>query len=234
LYTLVVKPDQTYDVLIDQKSVASGSILEHWNFLPPKEIPDPNVSKPEDWVDEAMIADPTDSKPADWDDVPEFIADPEAEKPEDWDDEEDGEWEAPTIPNPDYKGEWSPRMIENPAYKGEWVHPLIANPAYKEDNEIYAFDDFSFVGIDIWQVKAGSIFDNIIITDDLSEAEEHAAQTWGKLKTEEKKKADEAKEAAKKAEEEKETSEAADDLDDAKAAKLEALKKKQEHAHDDL
>jgi len=25
--------------------------------------------------------------------------------PEDWDEDFDGEWEAPTIPNPDYKGE---------------------------------------------------------------------------------------------------------------------------------
>lgn len=29
---------------------------------------------------------------------------------EDWDDEDDGEWEAPTIPNPEYKGEWKPKM----------------------------------------------------------------------------------------------------------------------------
>jgi calreticulin len=252
LYTLILKPDQTFDVQIDQKSVSSGSLLEGWNFLPPKEIPDPNVSKPEDWVDEAMIADPTDSKPADWDDVPEFIPDPDAEKPEDWDDEEDGEWEAPTIPNPDYKGEWSPKMIENPAYKGEWVHPMIPNPAYHEDNNIYAFNDFSFVGIDIWQVKAGSIFDNIIITDDVKEAEDHAARTWAKLKTEEKKKSDEDKEEKKKTADEerakrdaeiKADEDGADDDDDdlksddaakAKKEKLDALKKKQEHVHEDL
>lgn len=29
---------------------------------------------------------------------------------EDWDDEDDGEWEAPTIPNPEYKGEWKAKM----------------------------------------------------------------------------------------------------------------------------
>jgi hypothetical protein len=29
---------------------------------------------------------------------------------EDWDDEDDGEWEAPTVPNPEYKGEWKPKM----------------------------------------------------------------------------------------------------------------------------
>ena len=26
------------------------------------------------------------------------------------DDEDDGEWEPPTIPNPEYKGEWKPKM----------------------------------------------------------------------------------------------------------------------------
>merc|ERR1712156_880069 len=108
LYTLVIKPDQSYDVLIDQKSIGSGNLIDDFTFLPPKEIEDPDVSKPDDWVDEAMIADPEDKKPEDWDDVPEFIEDPEAEKPDDWDSEEDGEWEAPTMENPDYKGEWAP------------------------------------------------------------------------------------------------------------------------------
>ena len=43
-------------------------------------------------------------KPADWDDEPATIPDPNASKPNDWDDEEDGEWQAPQIDNPEYKG----------------------------------------------------------------------------------------------------------------------------------
>ena len=40
---------------------------------------------------------------------------PDAKKPEDWDDEEDGDWEAPSIPNPKCKdapgcGEWKRPM----------------------------------------------------------------------------------------------------------------------------
>lgn len=31
-------------------------------------------------------------------------------QPEDWDDEEDGEWTAPTIPNPEYKGPWKQKV----------------------------------------------------------------------------------------------------------------------------
>ncbi|KAI8643013.1 Calreticulin family-domain-containing protein [Parasitella parasitica] len=168
-YTLVVKPDQTYEISIDGKNKAEGSLLEDWDFLPPKTIKDPNASKPDDWVEEATIVDETDVKPDNYDDIPEFIPDPNASKPEDWDDDMDGDWEPPSIANPEYQGEWSPKMIPNPLYKGEWVHPEIDNPEYKVDNEIYAYD-FANVGIDVWQVKSGSIFDNIMITDDIKEA----------------------------------------------------------------
>ena len=116
LYTLVVKPDQTYEVLIDNEKVESGSFEEDWDFLPPKKIKDPEAKKPEDWDDRAKIDDPEDSKPSDWDQA-EHIPDPEAKKPEDWDDEMDGEWEPPQIDNPAYKGEWKPKQIDNPAYK---------------------------------------------------------------------------------------------------------------------
>jgi len=177
LYTLIVKPDNTYKVLIDQNEVASGSLKDDWDMLLPKQIKDPNAKKPSDWDDRKLIPDPTDSKPQGWDDIPAEIPDPNAKKPEDWDDELDGEWEAPMIDNPDYKGEWQPKMIDNPAYKGEWVHPMIANPDYVEDDTLYRFKDNKYVGIEIWQVKAGTIFDNFIVTDDIEEANKLAELT---------------------------------------------------------
>ena len=36
--------------------------------------------------------------------VPSQIPDPTAEKPADWSDEEDGDWEAPLVANPEYSG----------------------------------------------------------------------------------------------------------------------------------
>lgn len=78
----------------------------------------------------------------------------DATKPEEWDDEEDGDWIAPTVPNPKCAdaagcGEWK-RFVKtknhlpqclidwlsspfkaNPAYKGKWYAPQIDNPAYK-------------------------------------------------------------------------------------------------------
>ena len=81
-----------------------------------------------------------------------MIPDPEAEKPEDWDDEEDGDWDAPLVrnpncdevsgcgpwtkptkPNPAFKGKWTAPLVDNPLYKGIWAPRKIANPDYYED-----------------------------------------------------------------------------------------------------
>merc|ERR1712086_641460 len=99
------------------------------------------------------------------------IVDGAAKKPDDWDDEEDGEREAPMIDNPAFKGEWSAERISNPAYKGVWESKKIENPDYVDDNEVYKFADFGFIGFDLWQVKASTIFDNVIVCDDVAEAD---------------------------------------------------------------
>jgi len=109
LYTLTIHPDNTYQVDIDGQEAQKGSLKDDFDVLKPKKIADPSASKPKDWVDEKTIVDPEDKKPEGYDDIPESIADPEATKPDDWDEELDGEWERPTIPNPEYKGEWSPK-----------------------------------------------------------------------------------------------------------------------------
>jgi calreticulin len=222
VYTLIVNPDNTYEVRIDGAKKESGSLFEDWEFLKPKTIPDPNVSKPSDWVDNPKMDDPEDVKPADYDDIAKEIPDPDAAKPEDWDEESDGAWEAPKIPNPEFKGEWKPKQIKNPAYKGKWVQPEIANPEFEADDEVYAFDNLGAVGFDLWQVKAGTIFDNIIVTDSVKEAEDLLAATFTENKDDEKKMFDaqeakkrEAEEAArKKAEEEKAAADEDDEEDD--------------------
>ena len=202
LYTLIVKPDNTYTVKIDNEVVESGKLEEDWSFLEPKTIQDPNASKPADWEDNENIDDPEDSKPADWD-KPEFIPDPEAKKPEDWDDEMDGEWAPAKINNPEYKGEWKAKQIPNPKYKGVWVHPVIDNPAYKPDEFLYRYTDIGAVGFDLWQVKSGTIFDNIYVGDDEKAAEEHGKETWGQTKDPEQKMRDKLDEEERKLAEEK-------------------------------
>merc|ERR1739844_566585 len=208
LYRMILKPDNTVRVEIDEEKIYEGSIKEDWEVLAPKEIPDPDDKKPDDWSDESMIDDPEDKKPDDW--VEEKrIVDPDAKKPDDWDDEEDGEWEAPMIDNPEYKGEWSAKRISNPAYKGFWEQKKIANPEYKDDDKLYKYSDFGFLGFDLWQVKGGTIFDNIILTDDKAEADKFAKK-WKELSEVEKSKKKEEDEA-KKADEKKEEDEDADD-----------------------
>ncbi|KAJ8408258.1 hypothetical protein AAFF_G00256720 [Aldrovandia affinis] len=186
LYTLILRPDQTYEVKINNEKIESGTLEEDWDFLPQKQIKDPEAKKPEDWDDRAKIDDPEDTKPEDYD-KPENIPDPDAKKPEDWDVEMDGEWEPPMIPNPEYKGEWKPKQIDNPDYKGTWVHPEIDNPEYTADDSIYKFDNIGVLGLDLWQVKSGTIFDNFLITDDEKAAEEFGTETWGATKEPEKK-----------------------------------------------
>ncbi|XP_039746107.1 calnexin isoform X2 [Pararge aegeria] len=158
LYTLVVRPDNTFTILVDNKEANSGSLLEDFTppINPPKEIEDPDDKKPNDWDEREKIVDPTASKPDDWDEKepaqiidpnavkpdgwldnePDMIPDPEATKPEDWDEEMDGVWEAPLVDNPLCTaapgcGEWKPPTIPNPSYKGIWRAPLIPNPNYK-------------------------------------------------------------------------------------------------------
>jgi len=218
VYTLIINPDQTFSVLVDGKEERNGNLVDEFDFLPPKEIKDPAISKPADWVDEKEIDDPTDVKPKGWDDIPQYIADPDAEKPEEWDEELDGEYEAPLIENPDYQGEWSPRQIPNPAYKGVWVHPLIPNPEYKDDHELYAFEHAG-VGLEIWQVKSGTIFDNVLVTDSVATAQEWRERSLASQKAEKSKKEaeDERKRAA--------AAEAEPEEDDFEA---------DEHEHDEL
>lgn len=63
LYTLIIRPDQTYKVKIDNEMVASGNLEDDLDFLPPKKINDPTVKKPMDWDDRIEIDDPNDVKP---------------------------------------------------------------------------------------------------------------------------------------------------------------------------
>jgi len=219
VYTLIVKPDQTFSVLVDGKEERSGNLVDEFDFLPSKEIQDPKVSKPADWVDEKEMDDPSDVKPAGWDDIPQYVADPDAEKPDERDEELDGEYEAPMIENPDYQGEWSPRQIPNPAYKGPWVHPLIANPEYKDDNEIYVSRNAG-VGLEIWQVKSGTIFDNVLVTDSVATAEEWRERGLASQKAEKSKK---------EAEDERKRAAAAD-----ASAEEDDFEAEDDHEHDEL
>lgn len=65
----------------------------------------------------------------------------------------DGEWKPPVIQNPECKGKWKPCQVDNPDYKGTWIYPEIDNPEYSPVANIYAYDSFAVLGLDLWQVR---------------------------------------------------------------------------------
>mmetsp|Transcript_10058 Transcript_10058/g.30728 ORF Transcript_10058/g.30728 Transcript_10058/m.30728 type:complete len:469 (+) Transcript_10058:63-1469(+) len=181
-------------------------------------IPDPEAKKPDDWDEEApaRIPDPDAEMPEGWlEDEPTQISDPAAKKPDGWDDEEDGEWQAPLIDNPKCSvgcGKWRPPRIDNPNHKGKWRAPLIDNPDYKGEwtprkipnpdfykVERVEIEPISAVGVEIWTMDKGYIFDNILIGNNLDTAREFARNTFGEAKkVEEEQKQKEIEEMAKK------------------------------------
>lgn len=213
LYTLVIHPNQEFEVRINGDVVRAGNLIEPGTFKPsfdaPEEIVDEQDVKPDDWADEPLMDDPDRAeKPEDWDenaplqipdpdaempeewdeDMEQYIPDPTAEKPEDWDDEEDGEWIAPMIPNPDcvdgcgpweaplirnpnYKGKWVQPKIDNPNYKGEWKPRMIANPNYYEDKTPSNLEPIGAIGFELWTMQKDILFDNIYLGHSVEEAE---------------------------------------------------------------
>ncbi|XP_043260945.1 calnexin-like isoform X1 [Colletes gigas] len=158
LYTLIIRPDNSFEIKVDNKVVNSGSLLDDFTppVNPPLEIEDPSDVQPEDWDDREKIPDLSAVKPDDWDedapaqivdeddimpegwleDEPPMIPNPDSIKPEDWEVEMDGEWEPPDIPNPKCAdvpgcGPYKQKMKKNPRYKGKWSPPLINNPNYE-------------------------------------------------------------------------------------------------------
>jgi calnexin len=191
-------------------------------------IDDPESSKPDDWDEDApyQVPDPDEKKPEGWlDDVDpkEQVPDTEAKAPDDWDAEEDGEWEAPLIDNPACEspnpgcGEWKAKQISNPAYKGKWYAPKIDNPDYKgtwmakqianpdyfKDEQPHAMAPIGGIGIELWTMNDGALFDNIVIGHDVEVASK-AAETFTARY--------EAEQAAKKADDKDDADEKKDEL----------------------
>eukprot|EP00924_Labyrinthula_sp_SR-Ha-C_P003238 maker-scaffold_15-snap-gene-3.26-mRNA-1 protein AED:0.03 eAED:0.03 QI:111/1/1/1/0.5/0.33/3/130/528 len=180
VYTLQLKKsDSTARVLVDRQEQTLASAVKGKDFkpsfFPSEEIDDPEDIKPEDWVDDEIIPDPEDIKPENWIDDPEleFIVDPDASMPDDWDEEEDGEWEAPKIKNPDFDGVWKPKMIDNPEYKGEWSPKKIPNPHYfTQEFPFSELPPISHVFVEVLANNEDISFDNILISVDYETGKE--------------------------------------------------------------
>ncbi|XP_064206343.1 calnexin-like isoform X3 [Anguilla rostrata] len=176
---------------------------EDWDDRPL--IPDPTATKPLDWDENApaLIPDPSAQRPPGWlvEELP-FIPDPQAERPHDWDEDMDGKWEAPLISNPacsqvigcgpwsppmisnpSYKGKWRPPMIKNPNYQGQWYPRTIPNPAFSDAPPPFQIRPVAAVGLELWSVTGGVLFDNILLCDDPEVARRWTEDTWGQRRT---------------------------------------------------
>jgi len=185
------------------KMIDDPKDLKPTDWVDDPKMADLSSVKPDDWDDDApkRIEDAAASKPEAWlEDEPLEVPDPAVSAPTDWDEDEDGEWEPPMIANPACKsagcGNWKPPMIDNPAYKGKWVQQKIDNPEYigvwnpvqidnpayvtKHDPAPHAMAPIGGVGIELWTMQDGILFDNILITSDLKIAQELAANTFDK------------------------------------------------------
>lgn len=85
------------------------------------------------------------------------------------------------------------------------MHPQIDNPEYSPDENLYRYEDSGYIGFDLWQVmssdfcsesvnfwssvqvKSGTIFDNVLVTDDEDLASQFAEETFSVTKDGEKK-----------------------------------------------
>ncbi len=55
VYTLIIKPDASYSILVDNKEKHSGSIYSDWDILPPRKIKDPKATKVEELLQQIVV-----------------------------------------------------------------------------------------------------------------------------------------------------------------------------------
>jgi calreticulin len=62
---------------------------------------------------------------------------------------------------------------------------MIPNPVYVNDEKFGVFEEIAYVGIEVFQAKPGSIYDNILLTDDLAYAEQKLRENFLQYRDEE-------------------------------------------------
>lgn len=65
-------------------------------------------------------------------------------------------------------------MIDNPAYIGVWGPAQIANPNYFNDEQPHALSPIGGIGIELWTMQDGALFDNIVVAHDAAVASKAA------------------------------------------------------------
>uniref|UniRef100_A0A5S6QV96 Calreticulin n=1 Tax=Trichuris muris TaxID=70415 RepID=A0A5S6QV96_TRIMR len=162
VYTLIIHHNLTYDVLIDLRVAKSGLLLEDFEFSDP--ISKPNAKTGKLSSSEGM--------------PPSSNLNPEAPTQGDtldknFEDHDVSKSSAKSCGN------------KNDGEKKEEKHTCSADSqepttkAYKlQFMDLNFYKGIGALGIDVWQVKSGTIFDNILVTDDKEYAVRFAKLTW--------------------------------------------------------
>ncbi|TKY65333.1 Calreticulin-3 protein [Spatholobus suberectus] len=185
----------------------------------PREIPDPNAKEPENWDEEE------DGK---W--KPPKIPNPAYKGP----------WKRKKIKNPNYKGKWKTPWIDNPGmfkcisrffviieyilqiflHTKECLNFIFRISEFEDDPDLYVLKPIKYVGIEVWQVKGGSVFDNVLICEDPDYAKQVVEEVFANREIE--KEGFEEAEKVRKAKEEEE----------AQRAREEGERRRRERGHD--
>lgn len=159
VYTLIVRKNQTFSILIDNNEVRNGNFITSFDPPPsgPLDLPDPNHIKPDDWEEKIQyIPDPAAKMPSHYSDSVDYYIpldkpvgrwletekyvhhDNAYSKPEEWDDELFGEYIYPLKINSrcfnshvSGCGKYYSGFRVNPNHSSQWIHPTIKNPKYK-------------------------------------------------------------------------------------------------------
>ena len=75
-------------------------------------------------------------------------------------------------PSPKYS------QVDNPDYLGVWAPKKIPNPNFFTDDQPHAMAPIGGLGIELWTMQDGILFDNILIANDASVASALAAKTF--------------------------------------------------------
>ncbi|XP_049644350.1 calreticulin-3 [Suncus etruscus] len=169
LYTLVLRPDLSYEVRIDGQVAESGDIEYDWNLESLKSSAKKTGTEQQGWEQK------------DWD--KQFL-EAGAGAPSDWNSKLDGDvdLQAPLLQKPPYQDGLKPEGIDS----NVWLHRKPKDANYLAESDLTEFDDIGAIGLELWQVRSGTIFDNFLITDDEEYAQKFGKATWGETKGPEK------------------------------------------------
>ncbi|XP_007533311.2 calreticulin-3 isoform X1 [Erinaceus europaeus] len=163
LYTLVLRPDLTYAVKIDGQVVEAGSVEYDWQLT--------SLRSARRAAARAREQAGAGHQAQDWE--KQFL-DTSTSTAGEWSPGLDG---AALLQKPPYQDGLRPEGISGDVWLQE-ERP----PSSWAEFDLTEFEDIGAIGLDLWQVRSGTIFDNFLITDDEDYAERFGRATWGETK----------------------------------------------------